>query len=358
MTEITFPEGLSSVRLSPRYIVKDNICYLGWSGSFIEFSFTGRRVCARIKTDFWDCDRFYGRMAVFINGEENPVSCFMLENGTEKEYELFSSDSPQTVKLRLMKLSEAAFAKVGIISLCIDGNALEAPTPEFERRIEFIGDSITCGYGIEGVFNIDEFSTETENPIKAFPLRTAALCQAEYQLVSWSGIGVISSYVEEDAESPKNDWLMPPLYPYTDKGLENVIGFVDGKSHQLWDFSRFVPDIIVINLGTNDASWVKDIAERQEDFKRSYIDFLRLIRRNNPNACIVCIYGIMGTQLSDTIAEAVTLAGDEKIFYLPLDCQLDEDGIGADWHPSEKSHEKTAQKLSAFLNDIFKRSGK
>lgn len=355
MTEITFPDGLSNLRISGRNIVKDNVCYLGWSSSFLELALTGTRVTAKIRTDFWDCNMFYGRMAVFINDSVQPEKCFMLENGIEKEYELFSADSPKSVKLRLMKLSEAAFAKVGIISISVDGTVLEAPKPEYSRRIEFIGDSITCGYGVEGVYNVDEFSTETENPLKSYSIKTAHLCKAEYQLVSWSGIGVLSSYVDEDAAEPRNDWLMPPLYPYTDKGLENVIGFVDGKSHQLWDFSRFVPDVIVINLGTNDASWVKDIPERRNDFKREYLALLELVRKSNPDAYIVCTYGMMGTQLSDTIAEAVRSAQDEKITYLPLECQLDEDGIGADWHPSEKTHEKAAAKLSEYINQIFSR---
>jgi hypothetical protein len=77
--------------------------------------------------------------------------------------------------------------------------------------------------------------------------------RAEYQMVCWSGIGIISNYTEQD--TPNEEWLMPVLYPYTDKACDLAIG----NDPELWDFSRFVPDCIVINLGTNDNSYTKGI---------------------------------------------------------------------------------------------------
>jgi len=358
MEKLTFPSDLGKIRICGRHIVKDNALWLSWSGSFLEIAFKGKSLSAHIKTDFWDCDRFYGRMAVIIDDCFDSPQCFMLENGTEKDYTLFSSDTERTVKIRLVKLSEAAYAKTAIMSLTVDGELLPPPAVQFDRRIEVIGDSITCGYGIEGVFEKDEFSTTMENPLKAYSIKLAQKCKAEYQLVSWSGIGTTSSYIDPDVDVPRNDWLMPPLYPYTDKGLENVIGFVDGKDYEEWDFSRFVPDVIVINLGTNDASWVRNIPERRTEYISTYVDFLKFIREKNPDSYIVCTYGIMGTDLSSAIDEVVSLMNDEKISYLPLEVQKEEDGIGADWHPSAVSHEKMAERLADYVNGIFAKIGK
>ena len=78
-----------------------------------------------------------------------------------------------------------------------------------------MGDSITCGYGIDGVWNKDVFSTETENPIKGYAYKTAQLCKSEFQYVSWSGMGVLSSWVDEKAEKPLDNWLITDIYPYT-----------------------------------------------------------------------------------------------------------------------------------------------
>ena len=66
----------------------------------------------------------------------------------------------------------------------------------------------------------------------------------------------------------------------------------------------------------------------------------------------------MGTDLSSAIDEVVSLMKEEKISYLPLEVQKEEDGIGADWHPSAVSHEKMAERLADYVNGIFAKIGK
>ncbi|MFC6652659.1 GDSL-type esterase/lipase family protein [Paenibacillus rhizoplanae] len=62
-----------------------------------------------------------------------------------------------------------------------------------------------------------------------------------------------------------------------------------------WDFSRFTPELIVINLGTNDDSYTKDDPAKQADYAENYVAFLQKVRRNNPDSTILCTLGIMGT---------------------------------------------------------------
>src|SRR5690606_15648285 len=127
------------------------------------------------------------------------------------------------VTIRLVKYSESAFGKVGIKSISVDAasNPIR-PTQNKNIRLEFIGDSITCGYGIEGRLDVDSFNTVQENPWKAYAARTARALDADYNLVSWSGIGIISAWT--DQEEPVTDWLMPELYPYTDKAMDIALG--------------------------------------------------------------------------------------------------------------------------------------
>ena len=100
------------------------------------------------------------------------------------------------------------------------------------------------------MWNKDVFSTETENPIKGYAYKTAQLCKSEFQYVSWSGMGVLSSWVDEKAEKPLDNWLITDIYPYTDSGLENTLGRDDHENHTKWDFSKYVPQVIVFNMGT------------------------------------------------------------------------------------------------------------
>lgn len=346
-----FVADAEHVRPIGRSIFRDSIRYLSWSCSAVEFVFTGRTVSAEIWTD-WVRDEpwkimFQPQAAVFIDGKLSRR--FAVSAGT-KSYPIYESDTPKTVIIRIVKLSEAAFSKIGIASLSADGEL--RPTPPPARRMEFIGDSITCGFGIEGKSAEEHFSTKTENPCKTYAALAAERFGAEYDLISWSSIGVYSGDCPECAEAPNDGWVMPMLYDYTDIGMENILG----TEPEHWDFKSFVPDVIVINLGTNDASFTRDHPDRIENFKRSYADFVRHIREKNPNAYIICALGMMGDFLGKglfpAVDEAVKAMGDSRIFSLEMDEQEASDGIGCGCHPNEVTHRKAAYKLAAKISEI------
>lgn len=349
-----------NVRTGGRSIFENNVRYIDYTCSFVEFEFTGSYAEAEIISDLTPSEEIFRAWAVvFVNGEKQPSKRFKLDE-KKAVYELYSSETTGRVKIRLMKISEAAFSKMGISEIRIDGELLPPPAPEHSRRIEFVGDSITCGYGNEGIWNKDVFSTATENPLKGYAYKTAALCGSEFQYVSWSGMGVISSWVEETAEKPLDNWLVHDIYPYTDSGLENTLGREGHENHTKWDFSKYVPQIIVFNMGTNDQSWTKKIPERVENFGEGYFGFIKTLRKYNPNAYIVCTYGVMDDPLADTEAAQVERFRkeiDNNIEFIRLPVQLEADGIGADWHPSEKTHDKMAALLSKRLNEIFESMG-
>lgn len=358
MAIIKFPADREHVRLGGRTFTEKDICYIDYTCTFAEFEFEGTYAEVSLISDLFPPeDIFRGWLAVFVNGQM--TDRFKVDE-KRMTYVLYKSDKPERVKIRLMKLSEAAFAKVGIESFGIEGKLLPPPAPEYERRIEFLGDSITCGYGVEGVWNKDTFSTATENPLKGYAYKTAQKCRAEFQYVSWSGMGVISCFVEENAEKPLDNWLMKDIYPYNDSGLENTLGREGHENHTPWDFTKYRPQIVVFNDGTNDRSWTKDIPERRRDFEKGYYEILELLREKNPQAYIVCTYGIMGNELeAEEIrqTERFKREHDDRICFVPLPVQSETDGIGADWHPSETSHEKVSDILSAKLCEIFESMG-
>ena len=347
------------VRIGGRILEKDGICYIDYTNSFVEFEFEGSRADVVLVTSDEEIRNVNPAwLAVFVNDGTEPSMRFALKEKRQRVC-IYSSDTVQRVKLRLSKMSEAAFGKAGIESIETDGELLPPPLPRSQRRIEFVGDSITCGYGTRGVFNVDTFSTDTEDPLLGYAWKTAQKLGSEYQYVSWSGIGVLSAWVEETAEKPLDNWLLKDIYPYTDSPLERECG-MEKADFTPYDFS-FDPQVIVFFDGTNDHSWTKGIAEREEDFARAYYDMLECIRKNNPNAYIVTTYGIMGTSLSDTIAAAVEkfrAEHDDMIVYVPLEVQDEEnDGVVTDWHPSEKSHEKIACRLAQVIEPVFTKLG-
>jgi hypothetical protein len=345
-------------RITGRTLFVDGMRYLSYSGSSISFTFTGKRAEADIYSDSPDWDEpLKGWMAVYINDGEEPEKRFLLEE-REGTYTLFESDKEQTVTVHLVKYSEAAFGKCGVKKLRIDTDKLFAPPEQKKRKIEFIGDSITCGFGVEAKCGTDIFRTATENPAKSYSLRTARLLGAEAQLVSWSGIGVISGWVEEDATAPSDEWLMPMLYEYTDAGISNNLYGNEKNKWEKWEFDRYEPQLIIVNLGTNDASYCKDIPERMQGFADLYAAFLDDIADHNRGAQILCTLGTMDQRLCPMVEQAVrrqqeSRADGSRFHYLHLPLQSEADGLGADSHPSDATQQKTAELVAKKARQIM-----
>ena len=339
------------VKVLGRTLYRDDIRYLGYSCSSVEFTFTGTKAEAVLWTNSPQLeDNLKAWVAVFVEEEETPSKRFALENemGT---YLLYEGTQSKATKLRIVKYSEAAFGKVGIHKLIIDSELQPEPASHKSRRLEFIGDSITCGYGNEGIWNVDTFNTTQENTWEAYAVRSARKLAADYQLVCWSGIGIISDWTDQDI--PNREILMPDLYLDTDRSTDLVLGNVEPER---WDNSRYQPDCIIVNLGTNDNSYTKGIPDRVEDFEKNYYEFIKLVRIQNPAATVLCTLGAMGQELCDAIlrqVERLVEEGDQKLYYMSFDLQDVKDGIGSDWHPSKRTHEKMAGKLEARIREIM-----
>lgn len=347
-------ENKENYRLSGRTTWQEGALYLGYSASFLEFSFKGTKAEAEFLTDRLDWEEIHRAwVAVFADGAEVPVLRFPLTKEKER-FVLFESSEPKEVTLRIMKYSEAAFGAVGIAALDVEGETLPPPSPK-AKKIEVIGDSITCGYGIEGIVDKDTFTTAQENPWNAYGCRIARALDAEFSLISWSGNGIVSHYVDETENEPRNDEaLMPELYYYEDFSAD----FRRNKSRADFvkrDFTAYQPQLIIVNLGTNDGSYTRNIPARDRSFVNGYVKFLRQIREVNPEANILCTVGVMATAAKDLVGEAVSRVndfGDNKVFFKEAFLQNGEaDGIGADWHPTESTQKKLAEYLVEFIRE-------
>lgn len=331
-----------------RYMWLEDALFLPYSAAYVEFHCEAKKITAQItSTGFFEDDNFASWLGVFIDDMETPVSRIMIETGT-KDYVLFESDEARKITVRLMKYSEVAFADLGFVSIDVDGMVL--PYEDKGRKlVEIVGDSITCGYGNEGVAEKDPFTTGNENPWMAYSGRLSRKLDVDLSLLSWSGNGIISHYLGEYSEEPRlENFLVPALYPYAGADLE----FRRGKrEYQAWDFSRQA-DLIIINLGTNDSSFTREIEERSKWFEDKYVEFLQVIREKNPNAKILCILGAMEECLHENVRLAVERRnemGDAKVYYLYMPLQLEEDGFAVDFHPTMITHEKMAQRLADFI---------
>lgn len=341
------------VKYLGRTYFSDNILWLALSGGGIEFTFQGRYLELHLQGDdnvSSQATDDKARVAVFINGIR--VTDEMITKD-ETCLVLIDNSFPSDYHVRVVKLSEAPMSIVGISRLIADTDAIFIPIETSGCKIEFIGDSITCGYGIDDSNLEHAFSTATEDVTKAYAYLTAQAFHADYSMVSYSGHGIISGYTETD--EPQLSELVPPFYP--------LVGFSRGTykgkaiTKEAWDFCTFSPDLIVINLGTNDDSYCQDIKSRQEDFAANYTAFLKEVRAYNPHAVILCTYGLMNDRLHPYIDKAVSdyqnESGDNNVYRMRFTLQTDEDGYVVNFHPSIKTHHMAAWTLVKKIKEIM-----
>ena len=352
-TENTYTPDSTNVKLIGRTLAQDGILWLAQSASGIEFTFKGTKASVDIKGDgtvSGNADD-QARFAVYVNGERKLDE---MVTEAEKSYDIFSSDSSEDVTVKIIKLSESANSVFGIKDLVVTSEGGISPTPEKDLKIEFIGDSITCGYGVDDENRNHHFSTTTEDATKTYAFKTAEKLDADYSFVSYSGHGIISGYTSNSKEKNTAS-LVPPIYEDFAKNYGSAGSYVDVTTD--WDFNSFVPDYIVINLGTNDDSYVKSDNEKKEEFVTEYAEFLKTVRKDNPDAHIVCALGIMGAGLYKSIEDAAAKytedTGDTNVSTLLLSTQNGETGYAADWHPTEATHEIAAEETTDHIRSVI-----
>ena len=210
---------------------------------------------------------------------------------------------------------------------------LPPPAPK-ERRIVYFGDSITCGYGNLGDPRSGFYTCE-EDPTLAYAYRSAELCDADAELVSISGQGVVLN-CNGDIGTP-----IPTFYKWQSRTLQTPC-----------DFS-LQPDVVVVNAGTNDggAGHVS-----QEAMFEGACAFVKNLRLAYPKAEIVWFYGLMGEVYGEALtkAEAVLADTDARFTYVPCDMIYGKPGeVGANGHPSVEGAERGAQVLAAKIKEIM-----
>lgn len=344
-------------KIQGRTIFRDNVRYLGYSASSVSFTFTGKKAQAEFISDpahFIPEEHAY--VAIYINGAEAPAK--LVELTRERETILLYEDNEEkTVTITIMKYSEPEYAVCGLASISIDSDTLLPPPASKARKIQFVGDSITCGYGVEGSVEEVLHRTCTENPAKAYSMLSVQALDADAEIVAWNGKGVISAYIGDNVDTPDDSWLVPMLYDYTDAGCEKQYFNQPKEQWEIWDDSRFEPDLVMVHLGTNDASYTREIPERNEEFCTAYVALLEKISSRHPQANILCMLGLMDRRLCSTVEEAAARFQNKHpeitCTYLPLPAQLDEDGLGTFWHPSPITHKKAAKLVVAKAKEIM-----
>lgn len=346
---------------------------MDWTGSGISFSFRGTHAEVQMTADNTGKEQW-----VLFELDGQPSSRLRLQDGTHW-YTILDSrghlsdpnllaDCMRTI--RIIKESQAHYGETSAFCFCdrirIDGDLCPLPR---RKRIECIGDSLTSGEGaispryqdIGSDISIDEWSTS----YYSWAGYASRLLDVDLQVVSQGGFGVFCGW--------NNDMLanIPRLYDRVCGIIQEPFARERGAS-KAYDFS-YHPDLIIVNLGTNDNSaffqppWQDPATGRfykqhrvDEDLHpdsqevlaadadkvaAAIIDFVTLLAQKNPNTPILWIYGMMGHALWPTITKAAEWIHAKGLaqFDTLLLPEAASSELGANSHPLAISHEICAK---------------
>lgn len=247
-------------------------------------------------------------------------------------------------EIEIFRLTEESFGKTSFCGFVADNGKTIVENPNKRTRlIEFIGNSITCGYGNEGVNGQGSFGPTTQNHYLTYAAITSRSFNARHLAVCKSGIGIYRNYggpVTGSADCMPNYYQRiflndaSPLYQFTDK-----------------------PDLICIDLGTNDFSTGNGDSTR---FVDNYLKFIDQLQLKNNGAEILCLIGPMmgGVDLTRIrnytkfIVSTANKKGNGKISFFEMSPQNGSLGLGIDYHPTVAQHLKNAKELTNYISTL------
>jgi len=312
---------------------------LYWSGSSIKINFKGTSVKALLKDE--KGENYYNVIL------DDSVINILYMDTTKKWYNLASNLNNEKHVIKLFKRTEYDRGKTSFYGFEISKHGIIYPLEKNKKTIEFFGNSITCGYGVEDYSGKDSPDSIYTNNYLTYANLTARHFNANYYCTAKSGIGIMIS------------WFDYTIYKIWDK-IDPM------ETNSKWDFSKIQPDIVVINLFQND-SWLVNKPERKE-FKEifgttppdetyiinSYIEFIKKIRSAYPNTNIICALGSMDATKEGSLWPGYIKKSVERIKKENSDNKLFTHFFpykNTPGHPKVEEHKVMAKSLINFINE-------
>lgn len=310
---------------------------LSWSASGLTFTFKGEAFAVELMPYVTSVlpipnrDQLYATLRVEVDGARS-YSTVAAEGSSVYANNL--SDGIHTVTILKETESDEPLRVKGIRIYGNDAEFLPSPKKSVSFKMEVIGDSITCGYGIWGTE--PAFITYQESATSTYAYLCAEELGADVRLISWSGRGIAMDYC-----GVRSNRFIDFFKTAERANFE--------AAH---DFSLWQPDVLVINGGTNDAGLGHATAEDIITGARELYDFVRSVY---PECTVLFFYGSMGDVYDGAYRSLVDELSvtDPKVHYThvkPIDASLGE--VGANGHPSAAGQKRIGKDLTQALKGL------
>lgn len=294
-----------------------------WPGSAIEFRFEGTKAAINIAS------QMQVRFVVSVDGAAN--NNLWVESGSHT-YSLASNLASGIHTLRLTRVNESTAGVTSFVSdPQVDGKLL-TPPPVPQKRLLVIGDSITAGYGVEGVNANCHYTLDTSNQQLTYAALAANALGADLHAIAWSGIGAWRSYGEK---TPANPTI---LTRYTRTLADDATS--------LWNPAQYTPNAILINIGTNDY-WDGAVTD---EYRLALANLIAKVQSDYAGKPIYLIVSPMLTnKIHESQKQVLTTLASAKIKVLDLGQNDGSESFGCDYHPNGITHARLGKVLEKTL---------
>ena len=282
--------------------------------------------------------------------DQDGVQIAVFKTSSRNVYKVKTTGGAGSHLYRLIKISESNPGGVRLYGISTDKSGKFGNPPKHSnRRIEFIGDSFTVGFGDEGQNGQDESLVfEKTNASKSYAFLLADGFKADFQVNAFSGRGLVRNY---DNIIP--EWPIPRLYEYTVSGeapddLANGVA----EASLRYDFDSFHPQVIVLFVGINDFQGNPPYADKAQ-FKKVYAGMLADFRKKHPGVKFL----LVSTRVwpNDDLTPTVKSIYDAEIANGKSDVEfvtLQTSNVGLLGHPDTHSHEEMAKALRPIIGRL------
>lgn len=271
---------------------------------------------------------------VYINGARQ-TERLKFETGSSSQLIANGLESTETYTIKIVRETEEKYGNFTARSVSMEYHGkLGAKPADKKLHIEFIGDSVTCGLGSLCGYLAEDGVTVSDKQTGKCGVTTAetALCEDatnSYAYLAAQTLNADCSVVSKSGLGITETWGNEPALEYYNKQYNKNIS----------------PDLVVINLGTNDWGTSADITSFKNGVK-ALINKVRELR--GANVKIIWTTGLMGNAYKEYTAIAINELGYDNVYHFT---GLTEGRGGHNGHPTKEQAAVAAKELVNFIVD-------
>jgi lysophospholipase L1-like esterase len=302
---------------------------LAYPGTTIRFRFTGSAAAAAFVSD---TENIYVEVVV-DHGE--PRVLHLSKGASEVVLATGLDNGPHTVEIVKRTETWQGILTFAGVRLAKDGGLVDPPAAP-RRKLLFIGDSVTCGAGVDNYPACPTDRHRASNAYDSYGMVLGRRLDAEVHLVGYGGRGVVRDY------RGKRDVLNAPQFFHYSVPSDDV------AQRGEWKSDGWTPDAIVVSLGTNDWNLQKTEPLTEEEFAGTYVKFVGELLRTYPKAVIFLTQGsiVSDPVLSEYVLETVRQVADARVRWVE---SRHFPGSQCDSHPELLQHRQIADDFEAVL---------